>query len=546
MMTAVVQLLLPEIFLCVGAMLILFMGLSKDFGRNTVILAIVFLVGAMGATFRLASAANGAETFAVESLHSGPMTHYVRMIAFAIGILVVLACQHVPDKEERGEFFSLILFSFAGISLTAIANDLVLLFLALELVSVPTYILIGLSRRDIRAQEASGKYFFLGAFAAALTLYGFSFLYGAAGTMTIFSDFASPTHGGAQYESIAAWFASGDASERMRDPLFVLGLMLSLGGLAFKLAAVPLHYYAADVYQGAASPISGMLGFVPKLAGLIAMVHLLSIVQWQIADTSIYWALWIMAAATMTVGNTLAFMQYNIKRMLAYSSVAHSGYLLMALLAGPGSSDGGSPMRNGVAAMLFYIAIYGAMNLGAFLVLSWFRKPGTDDADESAEMLDDLAGAARRHPWASLALALCVLGLMGFPLTGGFLGKLYLFSSVISASADMPAHQTSLIVLVVIGALNAAIGAAYYLRIIASCYWREPSGKVTASGCTALRIAMAVCAIVVLVGFAWPGQLIRHSMTAARDGIDYPRMLHMRSADAETALPSLANAHPDE
>lgn len=532
-MGAVVELLLPEIILCVGAAGALFLGLLKEFGNRAVVWSILFLAGAMFATFKLATTAGGDVTYAVASLHSGPLTHYVRMIAFAIGILVVLACQHVPEDEERGEFFSLILFSFAGVSLTAIANDLVLLFLALELVSVPTYILIGLSRRDIRAQEATGKYFFLGAFAAALTLYGFSFIYGAAGTMTIYSEIAVPAMS-TGHDSIAAWFARGGAAVCMRDPLFVVGLMLALGGLAFKLAAVPLHFYAADVYQGAASPISGMLGFVPKMAGLIAVVHLLSIVQWQIADTSMYWALWILAAATMTVGNALAFMQYNVKRMLAYSSVAHSGYMLMALLAGPGQAGAVSPMRNGVAAMLFYVAIYGCMNLGAFLVLSWFRKPGLDDEDESAEMLDDLAGAARRHPWAGLALAVCVLGLMGFPLTGGFLGKLYLFSSVLSASGDMPQHSQSLIVLVVIGALNAAVGAAYYLRIIASCYWRESSGKVTPSRCLALRGALCACAVVVLLGFFWPSRLIRHSVTAATDGIDYPRVIDVRTADTQS------------
>ncbi|MCB9853989.1 MAG: NADH-quinone oxidoreductase subunit N [Phycisphaerales bacterium] len=536
-MSAIVELLLPEILLCVGAIGVLFLGLSKEFSSRAVVWSVLFLAGAMFATYKLAIAANGDEVFAVASLHTGPLTHYVRMIAFAIGILVVLACKHVPEAEERGEFFSLILFSFVGLSLTAIANDLVLLFLALELVSVPTYILIGLSRRDIRAQEAAGKYFFLGAFAAALTLYGFSFIYGAAGTMTIFSAGTVPFQQGA-YHSIAEWFAAGNVYDRMHDPLLIVGFMLSLGGLAFKLAAVPLHYYVADVYQGAASPITGMLGFVPKFAGLIAIMHLLSIVQWQIADSSVYWGIWIIAAATMTIGNSLAFMQYNVKRMLAYSSVAHSGYLLMALLAGPGASGAGSPLRNGVAAMLFYIAIYGAMNLGAFLVLSWFRKPGTDDSDESAEMLEDLAGAARRHPWASLALAVCILGLMGFPLTGGFLGKLYIFSSVLSATADMQAHQTSLIVLVVIGAINAAVGAAYYLRIIASCYWREPSGKVTTSTCMGLRVALAVCAIVVVLGFAWPGQLIRHSVTAAKEGIDYPRVMRFHTADSHSSHPA--------
>jgi NADH-quinone oxidoreductase subunit N len=260
-----------------------------------------------------------------------------------------------------------------------------------------------------------------------------------------------------------------------------------------------------------------MLGFVPKMAGFVAVIHLLSVVQWQLHDAA-FWGMWAVAAATMTVGNTLAFMQYNVKRMLAYSSVAHSGYMLMAILVGPGLLAGAgdaSPMRNGVAAVLFYVALYGAMNLGAFAALSLFRKRGEDDADESAEMIDDLAGASRRHPWTALALSICVLGLMGFPLTGGFVGKLYLFSSVLSAASDMASHSTALVALVVIGALNAAIGAAYYLRIIASCYWREPSDKVTTSTCPALRVSLALCAVITLLGFIAPSYLVKSSVSAA-------------------------------
>lgn len=491
--------LAPELILGIGASIILLMGLSlsRSLVHVSTWLALVYVAGAAYAAFRLADTHTGAGAIAVPALNNGPLVLYVRLVTLAVGALVLLVNQHVPEEEERGEFVALILFSLCGISLVAIANNLILLFLALELVSVPTYILIGLSRRDIRAQEATGKYFFLGAFAAAMTLYGFSFLYGAAGTMKLTG-----------LGSITAWFdaASRAGANPIADPLVLLGLLLALGGLAFKVAAVPLHFYVADVYQGAASPVTGMLGFVPKFAGFVALIQIFSICNWQFGN-AVFWLLWVLAVATMTVGNTLALMQQNVKRMLAYSSVAHTGYMLVALTAGSA----------GLTAILFYMGVYGVMNLGAFAALSYFRKPGLDDEDDSAEMMDDLAGAARRYPWASLALAICVLGLMGFPLTGGLFGKFYIFNAALSASPD-PAgasdRGTEMIVLVIIGCLNAAVGAAYYLRILATCYLRKPSAGVSSCECRALKWSLGVCALLVLATFLKPGLLFNESQRA--------------------------------
>ncbi|MFQ5501266.1 MAG: NADH-quinone oxidoreductase subunit N [Phycisphaerae bacterium] len=512
-MHPILELLLPELILAVGASLILLFGLSRVTSQGSTAVALLSIAGALFAAARLVESSLG--EFEVAALNNGPLVWYVRLVTLCVGVLILLVNRHVPEDRERGEFTALILFSLCGVSLVAVANNLVLLFLALELVSVPTYILIGLSRRDIQAQEATGKYFFLGAFAAAITLYGFSFLYGAAGTLTLFV--ADPARG----PSIMGALATPEA---MGDPLVLVGLFFSMGGLAFKIAAVPFHFYVADVYQGAASPITGMLGFVPKLAGFVALIQILTLTGWQHSD-AIFWPLWALAAATMTVGNTLALMQHNIKRMLAYSSIAHSGYMLMALVAGPGLGGAAesSPMRNGLTALLFYMAVYGVMNLGAFAAISFFRMAGPDDPEDSIEQLDDLAGAARRHPWACLALAICVLGLMGFPLTGGFLGKLALFSAVLSAADPASAlvevssmRSTGLIVLVVIGALNAAVAAAYYLRILATCYLRKPAVGIAANRCHALKISLGFCALLVLTAFVMPGGLIRASRKAVQ------------------------------
>ena len=493
--------LLPELILGGGAAIILLLGIGRRREENhfASALCLVFLGLGIYAAWHLRNEPIEGDV----SLNEDGLVWYARFIAYSVGILIVLANRLVPLADERNEFFSCILFSIAGISCVALANDLILLFLAVELVSVPTYILIGLSRRSIQAQEATGKYFFLGAFAAALILYGFSFLYGTAGTIQLFAQKSGDS-------SIMGAVTSGKIAH---IKLLQVGLLLSIGGLAFKLAAFPLHFYVADVYQGAAAPIAGMLGFVPKFAGIIALFRILSLTGW-IAGDDIFWLMWVMAALTMLVGNTLALMQHNVKRMLAYSGVAHSGYMLVALTAGPGTGEAlvNSPLRNGLSAVLWYMAVYGVMNLGAFAALSYLRKTDEDEED-SVQTLAELGGSARKHPWAALSLSLCVLGLMGFPLTGGFLGKFYVFSSAISASAGQPRH-TAMLVLVIFGVLNSAVAAAYYLRIIAACYLDKPAEGVFVRRDRSLAAAMAICAGIVVLAFVRPTTLFDESKQA--------------------------------
>jgi NADH-quinone oxidoreductase subunit N len=213
-----------------------------------------------------------------------------------------------------------------------------------------------------------------------------------------------------------------------------------------------------------------------------------------------------MAALTMTVGNVLALLQKNVKRLLAYSSIAHTGYMLIALLVGPVAGEG--PMKDGVAALLFYVAVYGAMNLGAFAVLAAFKT-----GERPVETLDDLSGLASRAPAAALALAVCAFSLMGIPPTAGFLGKLYVFSTAFSLDSAHPFHGP-LIVLAVIGVVNAAIGAAYYLRIVAAAYLGTEIEKAVPTGGTPVRWGMALCSLPLLVIFAWPGGLTGQARSA--------------------------------
>jgi len=265
------------------------------------------------------------------------------------------------------------------------------------------------------------------------------------------------------------------------------------------------------VYEGAASPVTGLLGFLPKLAGFVALIQLMNACNWH-PPKEICWVLWFVAAATMTVGNVLALLQTNVKRILAYSSISHSGYMLIGLLVGPVAGEG--PMRDGVAAMLFYIGVYGVMNLGAFAVISALAV-----RDEPLEHLADLSGLSRRHPGAAAALAICAFSLMGFPPTAGFLGKVYIFSSAFSLSAAHPFHNP-LVILAVIGVLNSAIGAVYYLRIASACYVGDEAPLTGRVGGRPLRLAAVVCSAAVLILFIWPAGLVH------RAGLATSQMMH--------------------
>ncbi|HNO77327.1 MAG TPA: NADH-quinone oxidoreductase subunit N [Phycisphaerae bacterium] len=490
---------LPELVMVVGACAVLLLGaparaaVPGDMSKQAPgMLAIIVTFTALIISLWLGHPAS--EAACPPGLMASDLLYYVRIGGLGVGVILLFANLHLPVANERAEFFSMILFSLTGLLITAAANDLLVLFFAIELVSVPTYILVALTREDKRASEASVKYFFLGAMAAAIMVYGFSFLYGALGGSTTIAGPDSMT--------------SAAASTNTNTALIVAGLLLSFAGVFFKLAAVPFHSYVADVYEGASSTISGLLGFLPKFAGLVAAVKLLSIFAWDVPP-QVLWVLWIVAAVTMTVGNTIALLQRNVKRILAYSSVAHSGYMMIGLIVGPSLLAGAGPMRDGVSAMLFYMVIYGAMNLGAFAVLGTLAKSG-----ESVEDIADIEGLHQRHPGLALAMALCIFSLMGFPPTAGLLGKVYVFSSAFSVGADHP-FGGPLVVLAVIGVINSAIGAAYYLRIVAACYNRESRTETQVVGGPALRLAVVVCSGLMLLLFIKPSLISRDAKSAA-------------------------------
>ena len=447
------------------------------------------------------------------SLRLNSFAYTVRIIVLFVGALLLL--MHWPKGEDAtgnattewgqdaGEYFALLLLSLAGAILVAGSNDLMLLFLGIELASIPTYILISISRPLAKAQEAGVKYFFLGAVAAALMLMGFTFIYGTYGTTDMYE--IGSRMAGTVVTSPAA-IATGAAGSPLSPDWVTLGAVLCIVGFAFKMAAFPLHFYAGDVYDGASTPITAFLSFVPKTVGAIAIIKLLFALGGNgfAVGGGVLTVLAVMAAATMTIGNLLALAQpSNVKRVLAYSSVAHSGYLLVGLAsvaAGAGTEAG----RAAVSAVVFYVLAYGLMTVGSFGVLQLVpRRHYLDEPELPATGADryvDLRGVAKHRPALGLAMAVSMFALIGIPLTVGFVGKLALLK---------PAYDAGLGWLVVVALINAAISAGYYLKIVKEMWLPdveddEPADRSYRPG-FAPRLAVGISAVaVLLLGIAVP------------------------------------------
>jgi NADH-quinone oxidoreductase subunit N len=418
----------------------------------------------------------------------------VKGLAFAGGaVLVLFSWDEVPDRQAA-EYHGCLLVIVAGTSLAGMANELITLFLALELVSIPTYVLLYLPRHDNAAQEAAMKYFLLSVFSSALLLFGFSYLYGLGGTTNL--------------PGLAR--ALGTAESGGLPSAALVALVMVVAGLGFRIAAVPFHFYAPDVYQGTTTGGAALLAYVPKVAGFVALVRVLGfapppgllealavakakVVPGLLLGPQVSTLFWILAAVTMTLGNVLALLQDNLKRLFAYSSVAHAGYMLIGLAVAPYLRDVDTP--GGVESILFYLAAYGAMTVGAFAVISYLNTP-----QRPVETVDDLAGLSRSHPLVALVMMVFLFSLIGIPATGGFAGKFLLFWGAMSVPV-VPGDPTTLEqaklfrVLALIGVINAAIGAWYYLRIVAAMYLRTPLRPAEGRRRWPVLAAIGVCAV---------------------------------------------------
>jgi len=404
---------------------------------------------------------------------------FFRALVIVVGILTVLASYRFLTREgaETAEYHALILFSIAGQCVMVTANELIMIFIGLEISSIASYVLAGYLRNDKRNNESSLKYFLLGSFATGFLLYGIAWIYGLTGSTNL--------------TTIHSVLASRDM---MPSPVLVgFSAALMFVGLGFKVSGAPFQIWAPDVYQGAPTPISAFLSAGPKAAAFAVFLRIFMTAFGPIGSG---WEplVWLSALLSMTIGNFAALTQSNIKRLLGYSSIAHAGYVLVALAA---------RSETGTAAAMFYLAAYALMNIGAFAVVTHLSGEG-----ERFVSVDDFAGLATKQPFTAALLTVFLLSLIGVPLTGGFFGKFYIFKAAL---------QSNLVWLAVLGLLNSAVAAYYYLRILVVMYMREPSEAATAAEplSTGLTLALVLPAIGTFVLGIFPSALLQFAGKSA-------------------------------
>ncbi len=370
------------------------------------------------------------------------------------------------QNTNHGEYYALLLLALSGMLIMVSSQDLLVIFLGLEVLSMSSYALAGLKRDDPKSTEAALKYFLLGSFASAFLVYGLALLYGVAGSINI--------------PAIISSFESGDSI----GPMAYAGLGLVIIGLGFKIAVIPFHMWTPDVYQGAPTPVTAFFSIGPKTVGFAVLFRLLY-PYWKVAvdNELVHSMLWVIAVLTMVIANLIALRQSNVKRILAYSSIAHAGYLMVAILAQDTSS------------LLFYFVVYLFMNIGAFSALIAMGNHG-----EEYQELEDFAGIGFKYPWIGATFAVFLFSLAGLPPTGGFLAKFYVFSAAV---------REGLITLVIIGVLASLISVYYYLRIIVYMYMREPSREVSVYlENPALFLVLFLCLYGVLQLGIFPGNIL--------------------------------------
>jgi NADH-quinone oxidoreductase subunit N len=471
-----IKLLSPEIVLIGIATVIYLAGAFARPGFRPLGLALAGLVGSGVALLVARDVSPGMLAYPPEALLSGPVVadlfgHTARWGILIAGALLALLADPPREERQAAEYTGSLLLMVAGLMLSAVANDLVLLFMALELVSIPTYVVLYLGKRGSQAQEATTKYFFLSIVSSAVLLYGFSFLYGIGGSTRL--------------DIIAASLREQYATAGSLGPFASVAVVLIFAALAFRLAAVPFHFYAPDVFQGTSNANAGVLSTLPKVAGLVVLIRLL--VGAMPGIESLAWKIaLVLSVLTMTLGNVVALWQSNIRRLLAYSSIAHAGYMLMGVAVGLAQATAGptaEPLEaigvNGLGTALFYLAVYAAATLGTFAALAYLSTERN-----SVDDLDELAGLSQTHPFIAGAVAVFMFSLAGIPPLAGFWGKFALFSGAIDLGAPVAEEWTDLqrwfLALAILGVANAAIAAAYYLRVVATMYFRAPASATTA------------------------------------------------------------------
>jgi len=447
----------PELVLCAFGMLVMFLAPIVPKARHRV-LATISLLGAalaLAATRYLAIYPGVAYSGLIRA---DSFSLFVHLIVIGVAFLVILGSTEYLKREnlDAGEFCALILFATAGMGVMAGAHELLTAFIGLEMSSIASYVLASYKRDAPRSNEAAMKYFLLGSFATAFFLYGIALSFGATGSTHL--DMMTPL--------------ANDSSH----VLLKIGLGFIFVGLAFKVAAAPFQLWTPDVYEGAPAPVTALLSTGPKAAAFALALRIMASVD---ATPGLwFWALWAAAVISMFVGNLSAIVQTSVKRMLAYSSIAHAGYILAALAAAAATDH----PEAGIAAALFYLVSYAVVKLGAFLIVAHLGGTGERHLE-----IEDFAGLGRRQPAIAACFSLFLLSLLGLPITAGFLGKFYIFNAAL---------ESNLIRLAILVGLNSVLASYYYLRVMVAMYMREPKQEIDAEPvpwtlCVVLWIAAA-------------------------------------------------------
>jgi NADH-quinone oxidoreductase subunit N len=465
--------ILPELVITAGALIVLVADVMLPRGSRALVWVTLAVIGATMASLlpftetelEVASGLLAVDRFAL-------FFKVVFLVAAAMTVLMSVRYLEL-EGASPGEYYFLILCATLGMMIMASGIDLITSFIGLETMAVSFYILAGFIKPNQRSNEAAVKYFLLGAFSLGILLYGMTLLYGLSGSTNL--------------REMAAIFAG-----RERDPLMVLAVILIVAGMGFKIAAVPFHMWAPDVYEGAPTPVTAFLSVGSKAA---SFAMLLRIFLEGLPAMNSDWRLLFEALAivTMTIGNVAALTQSNLKRMLAYSSIAHAGYLLMGVVAGT---------PRGVAAMLIYLLVYAFMQLGAFAVIILMRRQ-----DVTGDELKDFSGLHVRHPFAAFAMLLFMLSLGGIPPTAGFMGKFWLFGAAI---------ESGYVTLAVIGVLNSAISLYYYVRIVVFMYLRKDTTGSEPILSPMLAVTLALALVGTIAFGVYPRQLFELAETSAR------------------------------
>ncbi len=456
------SLLKPELWMSIAGFVILLLELVFKRKEHLVFLSILFL------GIVLYGVITTQQGYAFNKMYlSDTFSIFFKIVFLLSAIITILLSMRYLSVEgiHHGEYYSLIIFATLGMMLMASSSDLILLYLGLELMSVSTFILAGFKRYDVRSNESALKYYLLASFSTAILLYGISFLYLVGGTTNILELASRLTH------------------VPFRENLYISFIFI-LSAFAFKIALVPFHMWSPDVYEGAPTPVTAFMSVGPKAAGfsVIARVFIVAL-----GSLSLEWKtiLIVLSILTMAIGNILAITQMNIKRMLAYSSIAHSGYAILGII--PGTYEGVSSTMN-------YILIYAFMNLGAFGVITLMNSRLS-----KGEELSEYEGFAKKHPFYAFLMLIFMFSLTGIPPTGGFIGKFYLFMSVIN---------TGYTYLAVVAVIMSAISAYFYLRVVMLMYMKEPGREITIEANPLEKVAVLISAIMVIIIGVMPSYFV--------------------------------------